>query len=72
MKIDNLDLGQLEAALEELIRKHGMEKLRRAFTPLIGTVLNWPDWQRVTNLAERINRRIQNGRANRPNRQSSK
>jgi hypothetical protein len=50
--------AQIERALKKLIAEHGIEKVNRALVPLIGQ-FNWSDWQRVSNLANRLNRRKQ-------------
>ena len=48
--------AQIERALQKLIAEHGIEKVNRALVPLIGQ-FNWSDWQRVSNLVNRLNRR---------------
>ena len=48
--------AQIERALRKLIDRHGIEKVNRELAPLIGRFA-WSDWQRVYNLANRLNRR---------------
>jgi hypothetical protein len=66
MTVSLEDLPALEVALEKLIREHGIDKLNQVLPQLIGTHLNWPDWQRVANLAARINGRINREEPTRP------
>lgn len=48
--------AEIERALQQLIDEHGIDKIDKALEPLIAKV-PWQDWQRVYNLAHRLNRR---------------
>lgn len=50
------DIGKIEPALEKLIAKHGIDAVRAALVPLIGQ-FKWETWQRVSNLAKRLDQR---------------
>jgi hypothetical protein len=54
--------AEIERALQELIDQHGIEKINAALTPLIGQ-FKWSEWQRVYNLAKRLNARKEGKRA---------
>jgi hypothetical protein len=50
--------AEIERILEELIAAHGIEKVHDALGPLLRQ-FKWSDWQRVYNLANRLNSRNQ-------------